>query len=74
MINFNKIWVDLKCPKCGYLDGVQLIDVKTEKTIFCNNCKVCILLKDSDASVHSGINKMNNSLKKIENIFKNFGK
>ena len=32
MINFNKIWIEFECPKCGYSDEVQLIDVKTEKT------------------------------------------
>lgn len=74
MINFNKIWVEFKCPNCDYSDEVQLIDVKTEKTVFCNNCKVSILLKDSDASVYSSIDKMNTSLKKINDIFKNFGK
>jgi transcription elongation factor Elf1 len=74
MINFNKIWVEFECPNCGYSDEVQLIDVKTEKTVFCHNCKISILLKDSDASVHSGIDKINNSLKKIDDLFKNFGK
>lgn len=73
-INFNKIWVNFECPSCNYSDEVQLIDVKTEKTIYCHNCKICILLKDADASVHSGINKMNNALKKIDDLFKNFGK
>lgn len=74
MINFNNLWVGIECPKCGYQDDVMLIDVKTEKTIFCHNCKVTIKLIDENASVHTGITKMGNSLKELENTLKNFSK
>lgn len=74
MINFDNIWVDFECPKCKYRDDVQLIDVKTEKTIFCHNCKVNIQLSDSEASVHTGIESMSNALKELEKTLKNFGK
>jgi len=62
MIDFNYIWVDIECPKCGYGDEVQLIDAKTEKTIFCHNCKINIKLSDAEASVHTGIDSMKNSM------------
>ena len=74
MIDFNKTWVDLHCPKCNYSDVVQLIDAKTEKEVFCHNCKVRIRLVDNEASVHAGIDSMTNALKEFENILKNFGK
>lgn len=74
MIDFNKIWVDFECPKCNYSDEIQLIDAKTEKTIFCHNCKVCITLKDENASVHSSIDSMNSALSDLEKMLKNFGK
>lgn len=74
MIDFNKIWVDFECPKCHYSDEIQLIDAKTEKTIFCHNCKVSITLIDENASVHSGVNNMNNALNDLEKMFKNFEK
>lgn len=74
MIDLNSIWIDIECPNCKYLDEVQLIDVKSEKEIFCNNCKCRIHLNDSDGSVHNGIESMNNALKKLENAFKKFGK
>ncbi len=51
MIDFNKTWVDLECPRCGYSDMVQLLDAKTEKEVFCHNCKNRILLQDDNASV-----------------------
>ncbi len=74
MINFNNIWVDIECPKCGYQDVIQLIDAKSEKMIFCHNCKITIKLSDSEASVHTGIDSMTNALKNLERTFKNFGK
>ena len=74
MIDLNKIWVEMACPKCGYCDAIQLVDAKTEKTIFCNNCKITIALSDKEASVHSNINSINNAFNELENIFKNLGK
>ncbi len=74
MIDFNKIWVDFNCPNCNYADKVQLVDVKNETAIFCNNCKIQIQLTDDQASVNSGIDKMNKSLSDLEKTFKNFGK
>lgn len=74
MIDFNYIWIDIECPKCKYQDEIQLIDSKTEKSIFCNNCKSIIQLHDSDGSVHTGVESINNAVKDLEDLFKNFGK
>jgi len=74
MIDFNYIWVDIECPKCNYQDEVQLIDAKSEKSIFCNNCKSIIQLQDSEASVHTSVESINNALKDLDDLFKNFGK
>lgn len=74
MLDLNSKWIDIECPKCGYQDFIQLIDVKTEKTIFCHNCKATIILIDNEASVHQSINQINNSINEISKIFKNFGK
>jgi transcription elongation factor Elf1 len=74
MIDLNQTWIEIDCPKCGYAAEVQLVDVKTEKTIFCHNCKVSIKLSDNEASVNSGIESMNNAMNGLEKLFKNFGK
>ncbi len=74
MINLNHFWIDMQCPKCGYQDAIQLIDAKSEKTIFCHNCKVSIKLTDNEASVHSSIDKINYAFKSLEKTLKNFGK
>jgi transcription elongation factor Elf1 len=74
MFNLNYLWIDFNCPKCSYNDTVQFIDAKTERTVYCHNCKTSIKLNDSDASVHHGIQKINNSVKQLENLLKKFGK
>ena len=74
MLDLNSMWVDLDCPKCNYQDVIQLIDVKSEKLIFCSNCKISIQLKDSEASVHCTTDSINKAFKNLEDLFKNFGK
>ncbi len=74
MIDLNYTWVDMECPSCGYQDEVQLVDVKTEKTVYCHNCKESIMLLDNEASVHHGIEAINSSINKLEKAFKIFGK
>lgn len=74
MIDINQIWVDIECPKCGYQDVIQMVDAKSEKSIFCHNCKITIELTDGEASVHNGIESVNNAFKELEKTFKKFGK
>lgn len=74
MFDLSKEWITFKCPKCKYQDDIQLIDIKTEKVIYCPNCKISIQLKDHDASVHGSIDSMNAMMKNLQNLFKNFGK
>lgn len=70
MLDINKSWVDIPCPQCGYLEAVQMIDIKTEKLIFCHNCKTSIKLIDSEASVDVGIKKINQAFENLMNSFK----
>ncbi len=70
MIDLNYIWIDIECPHCHYETQIQLIDVKTEIIIFCNNCKSSIQIIDSEASTHTGIESINNALNDFENLFK----
>lgn len=67
-------WVDINCPNCEYFDSVQLLDAKTERTIFCHNCKCSIRLQDSNASVHSSVDSIDKAMKDLYNTLKNFGK
>jgi hypothetical protein len=74
MTNLNYLWVGVECPKCKYIGEIQLVDVKSEKQVFCHNCKINIQLQDDQASVHNGVEIINKAFKNIENLFKNFGK
>jgi Zn ribbon nucleic-acid-binding protein len=74
MFDLNWTWVEIECPDCKYQDEIQLIDAKTERIIFCHNCKVIIELKDSDASVHSTVDSVNQAFRDLEKALKNFGK
>lgn len=74
MIDLDNIWVEVECPNCGYSVDIQLLDAKTERTVYCHNCKINLELKDSDASVHSGLDSINEAFKELEKTLKNFGK
>lgn len=70
MFDLSKSWIEYPCEKCGYKTDLQLIDAKSEKVIFCHNCKVSIQLIDSEGSVHNGIKKVSKDLENLKNLFK----
>jgi transcription elongation factor Elf1 len=72
--DLNRTWVSFTCPSCNYTDDVQLVDVRSEKTIFCHNCKSSIQLVDSDAAVHKGVHDINDAMIDILNTFKKLGR
>jgi transcription elongation factor Elf1 len=72
MIDLSYIWIDFECPECNYQDQIQLIDIKCEKTIYCNNCKISIQLEDNDASTHEGIETINKAFDDLNNLFEKF--
>lgn len=74
MIDLSSEWIDIECPRCGYLEEIQLMEVKLENTVYCHNCKAIIKLTDSDASVHNRIASINKSLNDLQKLFKSFGK
>jgi len=70
LFNFEQTWIDISCPNCKYCFGIQLQDVKLQRTIICHNCKVNIDLIDQNASAHTSINSINHTFTKLNNIFK----
>lgn len=72
LLDFDSLWIDFECTKCGYTIDVQLVDVKSEKTVYRHNCEIQIQLVDDEASTHFGIDNMQNALNKLEENFKNF--
>jgi len=73
-MNLNLKWIDFNCPNCQYINSVQIIDIKTEKKVFCHNCKSTIQLLDQNASTSTSIKRIETSLKNLQNTLKNFGK
>ena len=74
MLDINKLWVDFECPNCRYADMIQIVDIRTEKVVFCHNCKTSIQLIDSEASAQQATTSIQGALKDLENTLKKFGK
>jgi len=74
MFNLDEIWIDINCPKCNYSFGIQMIDVRLEKLVYCPNCKCSIQLKDESASVHTSTKNINNAFNELDKTFKNLFK
>lgn len=70
MFNLLYNWINLDCPSCGYNFEVMVRDIKLEEPCFCHNCKKKINLIDSDASFHTGLNHLDQSVKDLENTIK----
>ena len=58
MVNLDSAWLDVNCPNCSYLCEVELIDIRTEVTHFCHNCKIEIKLHDENAYMNAGRKRM----------------
>ncbi len=74
MINLDTAWIDFNCPNCSYICEVQLIDAKTEKLVYCHNCKTQLQLRDKDSSVHAGIDEVHEALREFEKSIKKLTK
>lgn len=74
MLDISKLWVDFECPNCNYADMIQIVDIRTEKIVFCHNCKTSIQLMDSEASTQQATTNIEDVLKDLENSLKKFGK
>ena len=70
MVNVDGTFINLDCPRCGYVQDVQLIDVRLQRVIFCPACKSRIQLVDVDASTHAAVEGIEQSMK---NLLKSFG-
>jgi len=70
MLNLKNIWVDVGCTNCKYEFDIRLIEVKLQSKVFCHNCKSTIQLIDQDASVYTGMKKIEDQFNKLLTIFK----
>ena len=70
MIDITLAWINTECPHCKLEIDIQLIDVSSECTVFCHNCKTSIRLIDSDSSAHQANASVNQVLNEFEQQLK----
>jgi Zn finger protein HypA/HybF involved in hydrogenase expression len=66
MMDLNEVEIDLKCPKCNFLQKVKMRQVSNEEKVICPNCKTEIQLKDKDGSTKKGIKNVNNAFNELQ--------
>jgi len=70
MFDLSKSWIEAPCPICKMELDLQLVDVATNRTIICHNCKTSITLEDENA----GATQVNDTMKQLEQQLKNLFK
>jgi DNA-directed RNA polymerase subunit RPC12/RpoP len=65
VFNIDDVFIDLECPRCGYVQDVQLIEVRLQRLIFCPGCKSRIQLVDADASAHVGAGEIEGAMTEL---------
>jgi Zn ribbon nucleic-acid-binding protein len=74
MFEISNQEVDFECPQCKAKNTVTLGQAAREEVIPCVGCGKTIALTDGDGSVKKSVSSINESLKKLENTLKSFGK
>jgi uncharacterized Zn finger protein (UPF0148 family) len=67
---FEKDFVSVDCPVCGYPFEIQIIDARLGARVYCPNCKVSIQLVGDDLErtrheVDSAFEDLANTLKRM---------
>lgn len=73
MFDLGSKKIDINCPDCNHKHEVSLQQVANGTTVKCN-CGTTIKLHDQGGSAKRGINDINASMKKLQDIFKKLGK
>jgi uncharacterized Zn finger protein (UPF0148 family) len=67
VFRFESGFVELICPRCGYTQDVQLLDVRLERQIFCPGCKSTIQVVDEGASTHTALEQADQAMRDLVN-------
>ena len=73
MINLDRFFIDVECPRCRYPMDVQMLDVRLQARVFCPNCKVAIQLVDHEGSTEVGLRKVDRALSDLEREWRKLG-
>jgi len=66
---FNRNWIAIDCPRCGYNFEIMLISIQMEETCYCHNCKVGINLVDQNADTSKSVKQVDDLFKQLKNLF-----
>lgn len=65
MFRLESAFIEVVCPRCGYVQDVQLLDVRLDRQVFCPGCKSVIKLVDADASTHTALEQAEDALRDL---------
>lgn len=58
-------FVEIRCPRCGYVLEVQLADVREQRRVFCPACKIAVQLVDRDASMSTALDEIEDAVNDV---------
>jgi uncharacterized Zn finger protein len=73
MFDLGKEKINIDCPSCGTKNITTILQVANGSTIRCS-CGRNIKLHDKDGSARRSISSINNSMKKLNDVFKKLGR
>ena len=73
MFDLGKEKITIECPTCNRRHTVTVQQVANRSTIKCS-CNTNMQLKDERGSARRSINDINNSMKKLNDVFKKLGR
>ncbi|MDX2001493.1 MAG: hypothetical protein SFW35_03625 [Chitinophagales bacterium] len=72
MLDLGKTKTTINCPECSRKISITLNDIANSRTVRCS-CGQTIKLVDKNGNNRQVLNKMNNSMRNLENSFKRLG-
>ncbi len=65
-------FLETPCPRWGYVQEVELLDLRLHRRIFCPACKSSIQLIDADAR-HTALERVDQAMRQMFDSFRNVG-
>lgn len=66
MLNLDKQFVEIACPRCGFYNPVTLKQVRLRDAVICRGCKVTINFDDHMNETSKAVRSINRALRDLE--------
>jgi hypothetical protein len=66
MINFDKMQVEIQCPKCRFYNPISLKQARLRDVVICRGCKVNIRLDDQMNETRKAIRSMRRAMNELQ--------